>query len=460
VKAHPRSLRAVLAALGVAIAVLAGLVALLLVLITSWLSAATASAVAALQAARVAEEAQLALLAHGRSSQDREERHELEAALNDKLIQARLQVAGHQQAAWDRVEDAVAVYRESQWDPASLRRSGQRLTEAAEALNAFAALNLAEARRAQDRSARLDRLANAVGGCVLVLILLLGPAAAWCLQLWVFRPVLELTSAIRGFGAGDREVRATQRGPIELREAARRFNDLADELSRQREMRMALLAGVAHDLRTPLQVLRLAVGTMAFGAPERLSEPRWQENARRAQRQIERLDRMIGDFFSTVLVEAGQLSLEIQIRDLRQVAAVSVESFRATLDAHELVLSLPPEPAAAPCDAGRMEQVFNNLLSNAAKYSPPGSRIVAAVALQEGWVDISVSDEGPGIPRAEQDRVFEPFRRGRTAAHSAIPGTGLGLFVARRIVEAHRGSLQVRSRPGRGSTFTVCLPRG
>jgi signal transduction histidine kinase len=119
---------------------------------------------------------------------------------------------------------------------------------------------------------------------------------------------------------------------------------------------------------------------------------------------------------------------------------------------------MPDEPIVVECDQLRIEQVITNLISNAIKYSPPGASVDVAVEPCEGHVAVRVTDRGRGIATEDLDRIFEPFRR-VGLSRECVPGVGLGLFVVRRIIEAHRGRIELDSEPGAGSTFRIVLPR-
>jgi signal transduction histidine kinase len=134
-----------------------------------------------------------------------------------------------------------------------------------------------------------------------------------------------------------------------------------------------------------------------------------------------------------------------------------VELYQATGPSHELSLSVPETPVLLRCDGTRIEQVLNNLVSNALKYSPTGTHVEVTVLQQGEEALLSVSDQGIGISTEDQRHLFAPFRRSPDARVSA-PGAGLGLSVARRIVEAHGGLIEVDSQPGKGSVFRIRLP--
>jgi signal transduction histidine kinase len=150
------------------------------------------------------------------------------------------------------------------------------------------------------------------------------------------------------------------------------------------------------------------------------------------------------------------MSLEVQ--DLRGVVRDAVALHEGMSPAHELVLHLPEAPVPVRCDATRISQVLNKLLSNAIKYSPEGGQVRVDLTATPEAAWIAVKDQGVGIPATEQESIFEPFRRS-AATRDTIPGVGLGLAVSRRIIEAHGGLIEVESTQGAGATFRFCLPQ-
>ena len=178
-----------------------------------------------------------------------------------------------------------------------------------------------------------------------------------------------------------------------------------------------------------------------------------------ASRQVDLLVRMISDFLEVSRIEAGQLKLSKEECDARAIAVHAADLFQAASSMHELIAKVPDRPVPVVCDSLRMEQVTNNLVSNAIKYSPAGGRVEVTVERRGSEVVWEVRDTGIGIPLHEQAAIFEPFRRGNVT-REAIPGVGLGLATARRIVAAHGGRIELTSAPGEGSTFSVCLPAG
>jgi len=176
------------------------------------------------------------------------------------------------------------------------------------------------------------------------------------------------------------------------------------------------------------------------------------------ERQVHRLDRMIGDLLDRSRIEGGQLELRVVEYDARSIAQDAFNLFSTASTSHTLVLNVPDSQVPVRCDPFRIEQVLNNLISNAIKYSPAGGNIELSLEESPDDVQFQVSDQGMGIPEEELPYIFEPFRRVKSAK-ADIPGVGLGLSVVRRIIQAHSGRIEVHSLLGKGTTFRVHLPR-
>lgn len=176
------------------------------------------------------------------------------------------------------------------------------------------------------------------------------------------------------------------------------------------------------------------------------------------RRQIERLTRLAEDLLDTANLEAGRVELNVDTHDIGDIARSTIELFAAASSRHHVDLVLPPEPTAVQCDGHRIEQVLANVVGNAIKHSPAGGKVRVAVEPKADTVEIAVQDEGVGMTPEEAGRIFEPFARA-ARVKDCVPGYGLGLFMARRIVEEHGGAMTVESVPSKGSTFRVVLPR-
>jgi len=311
------------------------------------------------------------------------------------------------------------------------------------------------ARAAKESAQRWAAAARVLGVCAAALLIWGFVAVVVGTAVLVERPILSLTGAMVRFAAGEPTARTEPRGALELRQMATTFNGLADRLVAHDQDRLAFLSGVAHDLRNPLSAVRFAIDSLGRGTqppdPERVAR-----TLQMVSRQAERLDRMVGDLLDATRIEAGRLELILETSDLRTLVDNAVELFRPSTTAHEFTVDVPAEPMVVRCDPARIEQVLNNLVSNAIKYSPNGGRVTVAAAVQDDEAIVEVADEGIGIATEDRERIFEPFRR-TGPSRELVPGVGLGLSVARKIVRAHGGRLEVESEPGKGSTFRIRL---
>jgi len=453
------SLRATLTTAMSVLALLAMLAAGSLVVVTSYLHRVAVDLRSGMESVRLLEEASIDLLVHGRAV-DPLVAASIEQELRRKLEAARAHVtSAEERAALERAKEQIDAYLTGGRPGAGAEEEeGEpRLEGAFRALDDLVEVNVAQARAAEAQAARWDWLGNALGMGVAAALLLGVAGSLWWIRAFAFRPVLAIAAAMQRFGEGEREARAPEVGPRELRDIATRFNEMARSLGRHQERQMTFLAGVAHDLRNPLSALKFSTALVPPDKPLP-SEERIRMTVALFRRQVERLERMVGDFLDTTRIEAGQLDLKLAQSDAREIVGGVLELFEGSSQAHAVTLAAPDEPVVLRCDAARIEQVLNNLVSNAIKYSPGGGEVSIRLAREGEHAVISVADQGLGVPPEEQPRLFEPFRRAGAVAVSSIPGVGLGLFVARRIVEAHGGQITLQSAPGEGSTFTIRLP--
>lgn len=437
-----------------------------LVVLATYFHRAAGELGSAIESVRLAEAVQVDLLTHshlhvpGASAGDLARRR-LEGDLRQRMAQMRAFSGSDAEAQLihtmeAQVDQYLAASRASA--DADARQGGlavdRALDAAVEAVEHVVALNVEQARTVQGRAARWDTLAT-FGGSAAAVALLGGVAGVLIWLRGVFRPVLDVSKAMRRFAAGDRSVRAPEKGPAELLAVSRTFNEMAATLQRQREAQLAFLGGVAHDLRSPLSTLKLTAATVAADRPLP-SEAELRGLFQRVERQVNKLDRMVEDLLDAARMEAGRLSLELRPCDVREIVAEVIDQQRPAAPAHRIEVSLPADPVPVRCDSIRLEQVLGNLVGNAIKYSPGGGRVQVDVSSAAGRATLSVADQGLGISAEDRPHIFEPFRRG--SRHEGVPGMGLGLWVARRIVEAHGGVLEVESAPGAGAVFHVRLP--
>jgi signal transduction histidine kinase len=330
------------------------------------------------------------------------------------------------------------------------------LEEALDAMERLVSFNLTKMVNVQNSVRRWDTVGQIIGVLAGVFLLFGFAATVFALQRLVFFPLLSLSDGIDRFAAGEQDARVSSVGPVEFRRTASSFNGMADRIQRRRSDLLAFLAGVAHDLRNPLAALRMATEYLEPGRPLP-GEDKTRKTLALVARQVTLLERMVGDFLDACRIEGGHLELAPELRDLRETVHNVLELYSSASDSHHLRVIASSKPVFARVDPERIEQVLNNLLSNAIKYSPGGGEVIVRVEATEEEALVGVTDHGIGIGPDDLEQIFEPFQR-TGASRGTIPGVGLGLSVARRIVEAHGGRIEVLSQLGAGSTFRVHLP--
>jgi signal transduction histidine kinase len=220
--------------------------------------------------------------------------------------------------------------------------------------------------------------------------------------------------------------------------------------------RNEFLAIVSHDLRAPLMGI-IGAAQMIEHAPASKREPRIGEWTTRIRRSAAAMERLILDLLEFGSLEDGQLRVVAERLDVAPAVRTAIDALQSLADAKSLsiVAELPPEPVMAHYDTNRLQQVLSNLIHNAIKFTPEGGTIRIRISRIGSACHVSIADTGTGIPEHELDAIFECFYHGERADYS---GLGLGLYIARWIVEAHGGRLWAESRLGGGSTFYFTLP--
>ena len=365
----------------------------------------------------------------------------------------------------------VAIARESP----SVARSGpavqegrRRTEEIRRRLARFIAANRAQIRAtAASAHATANRaVAAAVAGFVVSggLIVLVGIY----LTRSIARPVGDVAEAAGRVARGELSLRLDERGPGEVGNLTRAFNAMARDLTeRQRalerqnarlrqseQLKSDLVSIVSHEIRTPLASILGFTSVLLRREVDEESQRRYLEII---DAQGKRLSALLNDFLDVQRLEEGRFAMVRSRVDLVELVREQVSLFDAGTERHQVQLALSDEPLVVVGDANRLAQVLSNLLSNAIKYSPRGGRVVVTGERTNGVVRIGVSDEGMGIPESQHERIFTKFFRGEAAA-TGIAGSGLGLALARAVVEAHGGRISFTSAAGEGSTFSVELP--
>ncbi len=250
-------------------------------------------------------------------------------------------------------------------------------------------------------------------------------------------------------------------GPPELRELEEEVARLREELRREVRSRADLLTVVSHELRTPVTVLAGYTRLLLSEEVGKLN-PRQRRYLEECRRSCERLNAFIANLLHFSRLQGGGVHVEPVFASLREAVENACSFLRPLLEEHRssLEIEIPEQAERARFDPPRIEQVLCNLIENAIKYTRPGSRIrVEARRCRQGGreaVEVSVVDDGPGVPPEDRERIFEPYVRG--GEHRAAGGLGLGLSICREIVRAHGGRIGVSDAPGGGARFSFTLP--
>ncbi|MDB5033901.1 MAG: histidine kinase [Chlorobi bacterium] len=232
------------------------------------------------------------------------------------------------------------------------------------------------------------------------------------------------------------------------------------ELARLNEQKNQFLGIAAHDLRTPLGAIMIYSEFLMESLPDRLQGEEADFLATIHTTSHYMLS-LVNDLLDIVKIEAGTLDLDLEPHDLVRIIRRTISLNRVFAEKKKITLVFDEPEGPTPIlmmDAPKLEQVFNNLIGNAIKFSHPDSAIRIGMVVDKERVEIAVADKGVGIPAGELEQLFLPFRTASTRSTAGERGAGLGLAIARKIVRGHRGTITVESTPGTGSTFTVVLP--
>jgi heavy metal sensor kinase len=287
--------------------------------------------------------------------------------------------------------------------------------------------------------------------------LALAAAGGWWIARGALRPVALLADqaqTISGRTPGERLAPPNPRD--ELGALARAFNDLLARLEAVLSQQRQFMADASHELRTPVSVARTAL-EVTLGRPGR-PEAEYRESLGIVAEQMRRLTRIVDDMFTLARADADEIPLVPRPLYLDELVADCVKSARLLADPKGVAVEwCGPEDVDARADEARLRQAFMNLLDNAIRHTPPGGRVSVAVQRRPDALSVAVTDGGPGIPPADAERVFQRFVRLRPARRDG-EGAGLGLPIARTVVEAHGGTLVLERSDPSGSTFVVRLP--
>jgi len=271
----------------------------------------------------------------------------------------------------------------------------------------------------------------------------------------ISHPVRELIVATRRVARGELGQQVPVRTQDELGELAASFNQMSGDLARSLELRRQMTADIAHELRTPLSLI--------MGYTEALSDGKFQgspETFDILHEEAQHLSRLVDDLRTLSLADAGELSLTRRLAAPQALLAraASAHAAQAQEQAVALRVEADPDLPEIEVDPDRIAQVLDNLVCNALRYTPAGGEIVLSAAHRSDTLDLHVRDSGMGIPPEELPHIFDRFYRGEKSRYQKNGESGLGLAIARSIVEAHGGTIEAQSTPGVGTTFSIRLP--
>jgi signal transduction histidine kinase len=339
-------------------------------------------------------------------------------------------------------------YTDSQENPLNMTLQGQLLGE----------LYISSDPTAEPYVAPFLRLATSInrslliGGSVAIAIALL---LTFVLSRRITSPIGALAKAARRLGRGDLSQRVQLRGEGEVAALAQAFNSMAADLEHAEQLRRNMVADVAHELRTPLSNIQGYLEAIR----DRVIKPD-AATIHSLSEETALLSRLVNELQELSLAEAGELKLVYQTEDITKLVKQAVTPWQPKVTAKEISLSLdlPDNLPLVNIDWQRINQVLHNLLENAVAYTHKGGTINVAAITRGDWVEVSVSDTGEGIPAEDLPHIFERFYRVDKSRARATGGSGLGLTIAKRLVEAHGGTITAQSELGKGSRFSFTLP--
>jgi two-component system OmpR family sensor kinase/two-component system sensor histidine kinase BaeS len=293
----------------------------------------------------------------------------------------------------------------------------------------------------------------------LILASIIAGAVAVVIGLFLARrltgPLASMTKAVQAMAGGNLTQRVQVTSDDEVARLAGAFNTMSASLAHAEELRRNLVADVAHELRTPIAVLRADLEALHDGVyaptPERMAALR---------EETDLLARLVSDLHELSLAEAGRLALERRPTDLVQLCQqiIGAMSSQAATRGVSLVMAQAADEVVSMVDHDRIGQVLRNLIGNALRYTPAGGSVTLECRAENKKAVIVVRDSGTGIKPEDLPHVFNRFYRGEKSRARATGGAGLGLAIVKNLVEAHGGAVSVESTPGQGATFHISLP--
>jgi two-component system sensor histidine kinase BaeS len=291
----------------------------------------------------------------------------------------------------------------------------------------------------------------------LALVVALGFVAilAYALARHLSRPVARLDRTVDDLSKGNYDQRADVTSRDEIGRLAENVNRLAQTLETNRSARHRWMTDIAHELRTPVAILKGEIEALGDGL-----RPANEKTFSSLSEEINHLSMLVDDLQSLALADAGELSLNRQKLELGEIVRQAGNAFRERLGERNIEIELETsEPVEISVDAQRMRQLLNNLLENCARYVVPGGTVRISLSVGAGTAELLVEDSGPGVAPGQLERLFERFYRGEAGRSRSGGGSGLGLSICRSIAEAHGGQIGAKPSALGGLAVRVTLPR-
>jgi len=340
------------------------------------------------------------------------------------------------------------------------RRDGliARMTDA---LDAYVSLHETRANALVIDSRARSARAEIITQQLVIAVVLLGLGLAGLATYSILYPLRRVQEHIRQIGQGTFGRSVNVEAPSDLRELVDTVNWMGKKLQELDDMKAEFLAHVSHELRTPLASIREGTQLLLDEIPGPVSKEQ-RETLRIIKHSSERLIRLISTLLDLSKMEAGMMDYQIVPTDLLRLAETSVDKVRLLAEGNriQILTEAPSGRVWVPADGAQIEQVLDNLLSNALKFSSEGATVNLRLHLdvKARVAHVSVADTGPGIPQEDLPHIFERFYQGRAYTKNTLAGSGLGLALAKKVVEAHGGRIWVESDLGKGTTVHFTLP--
>ena len=269
------------------------------------------------------------------------------------------------------------------------------------------------------------------------------------------QPLRDMASAARRMETGDYSARVPTRSRDEVGRLAAAFNRMSGELENLEQSRRDLVANVSHELKTPITAIRAHLENLLDGVER--PDPATLEVM---LGQVERLGRLVDQLLDLSRLESGEVPLRVEELTLQPMVDELISEIGVALPGRGVTVTngVPGDLPTLTADRERLHQVLFNLMDNAIRFTPEGGEVTVSARRENGSVEIAVSDTGSGISPEHLPRLFERFYRADPSRSRGDGGTGIGLAIARSVVEAHGGTIRAESLPGRGSVFTFDLP--